>query len=145
MSEAEPLPVLVMTLIARSMPVALCLVSVVSSAQENPTPNPSPTVYRVCSETQPQPCATRPQVTNDPSPEYSDEARRKRVQGTTELSLTVGSDGRAHDIKVVKRLGHGLDEKAVEAVAMWTFDPGTKDAKPVTVLIDVTVTFNMYP
>ncbi len=45
------------------------------------------------------------------------------MQATTELSLTVGSDGRAHDIKVVKRLGHGLDEKAVEAVAMWTFDP----------------------
>ncbi len=124
--------------------MVLCLASVVGSGQDNPTPNQSPTVYKVCSETQPQPCATRPQVINDPSPEYSDKARRKRVQGTTELSLTVGSDGRTHDIKVVKRLGYGLDEKAVEAVAMWTFDPGRKDDKPVPVLIDVTVTFNLY-
>jgi protein TonB len=49
-------------------------------------------------------------------PEYLEEARRLRVQGTTELSVIAGVDGRSHDIHIVRRLGHGLDEKAIEAL-----------------------------
>ena len=74
-------------------------------------------------------------------PEYTPEARSKRIQGTITLAVTVGPDGRAHDIKVLTPLGHGLDEKAVETVQSWRWEPALDNGKPVASNIDVEVTF----
>lgn len=79
-----------------------------------------------------------------PDPEYSEEARKAKYQGTCVLWLIVGSDGKPRDIKVARSLGLGLDEKAIEAVRTWKFDPAMKDGKPVAVTINVEVSFRLY-
>ena len=84
-----------------------------------------------------------PRAVNHPDPEYSEEARRAGLQGTCVLSLVVNSKGKPENVIVSRSLGMGLDEKAVEAVRNWTFDPALKDGKPVAVQISVVVTFRM--
>ncbi len=79
-----------------------------------------------------------------PDPEYSEEARKAKYQGTVILTITVGPDGRVHDVRVSRSLGMGLDEKAVESVKTWTFDPARKDGVPVAVLVSVEVNFRLY-
>lgn len=79
-----------------------------------------------------------------PEPEYSPEARQAKLQGTVILSLIVGSDGTARGIRVARSLGLGLDEKAIEAVRQWRFDPAKKDGKPVPVAVDVEVSFRLF-
>jgi periplasmic protein TonB len=85
-----------------------------------------------------------PRAVFAPDPEYSEEARKAKYQGTCVLWLVVGPDGRPRDIKVSRTLGLGLDEKAIEAVKQWKFDPAMKDGKPVAVQISVEVTFHLY-
>ena len=85
-----------------------------------------------------------PRVIYQPDPEYSEEARKAKYQGTCVLWLIVGPDGRPRDIKVSRTLGLGLDEKAVEAVKSWRFEPAMKDGKPVAVQINVEVSFRLY-
>ncbi|HWZ83910.1 MAG TPA: energy transducer TonB [Terriglobales bacterium] len=85
-----------------------------------------------------------PKLVYDPEPEYSEEARKAKYQGTCGLSVVVGPDGLAHDIRVTNTLGLGLDEKAIEAVRKWRFEPAIKDGKPVSVLISVQVNFRLY-
>ncbi len=79
-----------------------------------------------------------------PDPDYSEEARKAKYQGTCVLWLVVGPDGRPRDIHVSRTLGLGLDEKAMEAVKTWKFEPAMKDGKPVAVQISVEVTFHLY-
>jgi TonB family protein len=79
-----------------------------------------------------------------PEPEYSPEARLARLQGTVILSLIVGIDGKAHAIQVARSLGMGLDERAIEAVRQWRFDPAKKDGKAVPVAVDVEVSFRLF-
>jgi protein TonB len=78
-----------------------------------------------------------------PEPQYSEEARKAKWGGTVLLSLVVDETGHTTDIKVIKPLGLGLDEKAIEAVAKWTFIPGKKDGKPVKVFAQIEVTFRL--
>jgi len=85
-----------------------------------------------------------PKATYAPDPEYSEEARKAKFQGTCVLWLVVGPDGRPRDIKVARTLGLGLDEKAIEAVKTWKFEPAMKDGKPVAVQINVEVSFRLY-
>jgi len=85
-----------------------------------------------------------PRVIFQPDPEYSEEARKAKYQGTCVLGLVVGPDGRPRDIHIVRSLGLGLDEKAIEAVSRWKFDPAVKDGKPVAVAISVEVDFRLY-
>jgi periplasmic protein TonB len=85
-----------------------------------------------------------PKVIYQPDPEYSEEARKAKFQGTCVLWLVVGPDGKPRDIRVARTLGLGLDEKALEAVKNWRFEPALKDNKPVAVQINVEVTFRLY-
>ena len=85
-----------------------------------------------------------PRALYDPEPEYSEEARKAKYQGTCVLMLVVGPDGRPRDIHVASSLGLGLDEKAIEAVKTWRFEPAMKDGKPVAVAINVQVDFRLY-
>jgi periplasmic protein TonB len=85
-----------------------------------------------------------PQAIVTPDPEYTDEARLAKTQGTCTLWLIVDADGNPRDIRVVRGLGFGLDAKAMEAVKHWRFDPALKDGKPVNVQISVQVEFRLY-
>ena len=85
-----------------------------------------------------------PSALDTPDPEYSEEARKAKYQGTCVLWLIVGPDGKPRDIKVARALGMGLDQKAIEAVRNWKFEPAMKDGKPVAVQINVEVNFRLY-
>jgi TonB family protein len=87
---------------------------------------------------------TPPRIKYQSSPEYSEEARSASYEGTCLLRLIVGPDGNPRDIKVARTLGMGLDEKAIDAVRTWTFEPARKDGKPVAVLINIEVNFRLY-
>jgi TonB family protein len=85
-----------------------------------------------------------PRVIYDPEPEYTDEARKVKQQGNVLLACVVGTDGRIHDARVQRALGLGLDQKAIEAVRRWKFEPSRYNGKPVAVRIVVEVNFRMY-
>jgi periplasmic protein TonB len=86
---------------------------------------------------------TAPQVLYKIEPEFSDEARRAKHQGIVQLSVDIDAAGRPANIRVVRALGLGLDEKAVEAVSRWKFRAGTRDGKPVTMRAVVEVSFHL--
>jgi protein TonB len=76
--------------------------------------------------------------------EFSDEARRAKYQGVSVVSLIVDARGMPQRIKVVRKLGMGLDEKAIEAVRQYKFKPSMYQGKPVPVEITVEVNFHIY-
>ena len=86
---------------------------------------------------------SQPRLLYKVEPEYSEEARKAKYQGTVMLAVEVWEDGLAHNIRVLRSLGLGLDEKAVEAVKQWKFSPGKKDGKPVKVLVQIQVNFRL--
>lgn len=77
-------------------------------------------------------------------PEFSDEARRAKYQGICVVSLIVDTHGNPQNIRVVRPLGMGLDQKAVEAVRQYKFRPAYYHGHPVPVLINVEVNFRIY-
>jgi TonB family protein len=85
-----------------------------------------------------------PKAIYAPDPEYSEEARKVKHMGVVVLWLVVGPDGKPRDIRVVRTLGLGLDEKAIEAVKNWRFEPALKDGKPVAVQVNIEVNFHLY-
>jgi periplasmic protein TonB len=85
-----------------------------------------------------------PRAIYSPDPEFSEEARKAKYQGTCTLMLIVDTDGRPRNIRVASSLGMGLDEKAIEAVKQWRFEPSMKDGHPVPVEIAVEVEFHLY-
>ena len=84
---------------------------------------------------------TAPTLAHKVEPAYSKEARQKGIEGTVLLYIQVDPRGRAINMRVLHSLGMGLDEKAMEAVGKWKFNPGMKDGKPVTVEAQVEVNF----
>jgi len=85
-----------------------------------------------------------PRAIYSPEPEYSEEARRVKYQAVAVLQVVVDAQGRPRDIRVARSAGMGLDEKAMEAVRQWRFEPGTKDGRPVAVVVNVEVNFRLY-
>jgi TonB family protein len=82
---------------------------------------------------------------NSVEAEFSDEARRAKYQGVCLISLIVDVHGDPQNPRVVRALGMGLDEKALEAVKKYKFKPALKDGKtPVPVMITVEVNFRLY-
>jgi TonB family protein len=86
---------------------------------------------------------TAPTLLYKVEPEYSEEARKAKYQGTVVLYVEVDPSGQAVNPKVIRSLGLGLDEKAVEAVRKWKFKPGYKDGRPVTVIATIEVNFRL--
>jgi TonB family protein len=86
---------------------------------------------------------TAPALVFKKEPEYSEEARKAKYQGTVLLYVEIDPSGRATNIRVQRSLGLGLDEKAIEAVRQWKFKPGYKDGKPVTVAATIEVNFRL--
>jgi len=87
---------------------------------------------------------TPPRPIFSPDPEFSEEARKAKYQGVCTLMIVVDTDGRPTNLRVVNSLGMGLDEKALETVKTWRFEPGMKDGHPVKVEMAVEVDFHLY-
>jgi TonB family protein len=85
-----------------------------------------------------------PRATSSPNPDFSEEARLAKYQGTTTLSMIVDSSGQVRDLAILSPLGLGLDERAVAAVSTWKFKPAMKEGQPVAVKIAVEVDFHLY-
>ena len=85
-----------------------------------------------------------PRTVYSPDPEYSEAARLAGVQGTCLLRVLVGSDGRPEDVQIVRSLDPSLDQKSIDAVQSWRFDPATKEGQPVAVQIRVETSFRLY-
>lgn len=98
-----------------------------------------------------------PKPVYDPDPEYSQAARAAKRQGTVILGVILGRDGSPGDIWVIRKfidsngeqtrfkpVGLGLEQKALEAVRRWKFEPATKDGVPVPVFLNIEVTFRLY-
>jgi TonB family protein len=78
-----------------------------------------------------------------PEPEYSEEARKAKFQGAVMLSIVIDETGKTRDVRVIRPLGLGLDEKAIEAVLRWRFKPSLKDGRAVAVSANVEVNFRL--
>ena len=76
-------------------------------------------------------------------PQYSEEALEAKLQGSVRVSMMVDEAGKPTDIKVIRPLGLGLDEKAVEAASQWRFKPGTKNGEAVPVAAQIEITFRL--
>jgi protein TonB len=87
---------------------------------------------------------TMPTCAYCPFPEYSEEARKAKVQGTVTVRALVTLDGRAEKISVVQGLGSGLDERAVEVVKKWRFNPAhNSKGQPVAAEVPMHVFFKL--
>jgi len=83
-----------------------------------------------------------PSCVHCPSPSYTGEARRAKLNGMVVLQATITPQGEVSDIAVVKGPGFGLERNAVEAVRNWRFKPATdQDGKPVAVRVLIEVKF----
>jgi TonB family protein len=76
-------------------------------------------------------------------PEYSEEARKARIQGVVIVRAEIGARGQVQNISVAQGLGLGLDERAVAAVQKWRFRAGTRNGRPVTTQALIHLTFRL--
>jgi protein TonB len=74
-----------------------------------------------------------PRVASKVEPGYTKEAEDGRVEGLVLVSVVVAPNGAPDNLKIVRGIGHGLDEKAIQAIRQWHFEPGTKSGVPVPV------------
>jgi periplasmic protein TonB len=87
--------------------------------------------------------STAPVVLYQVEPEFSEEARKAKLQGVVMLYAEVDTNGRLRNIRVTRSLGLGLEEKAIEAVKQWRFRPGYRDGKPVVAGAAIEVNFHL--
>jgi len=79
-----------------------------------------------------------------PNPAYTQQARKAKFEGVVQIQAVIGPDGRATDIKVLKKVGYGLEDVSVKTVQNWRFKPALgPDGKPVAVLAPIEVTFRL--
>ncbi len=78
-----------------------------------------------------------------PSPQYTEIARKARIQGVVIVEAIIDKQGKVTNVKVLKGLPMGLDQAAADAVARWTFKPATLNGKPVAVIYNLTVNFQL--
>lgn len=87
---------------------------------------------------------TVPRCVYCPNPSYTDEARRAKINGGVVLQVVVNAEGRAENISVMRKLGYGLDQNAIETVKSWQFKPATgPDGNPVSTVVPIEVTFRI--
>jgi TonB family protein len=80
----------------------------------------------------------------EPLPPYTPKARKDKVEGMVELSAAVDARGNVADVKLVRGVGEGLDENAVETVRKWKFGPALKKGHPVPVKVTVEINFALH-
>ena len=84
-----------------------------------------------------------PRLLHEERPVYTEEARQQGVEGDVLIELVVRSDGSVGNVRLLQRLGHGLDERALQAVQQWRFAPAERLGTPVDVLVEVAVEFRL--
>lgn len=88
---------------------------------------------------------TLPSCAYCPLPLYTDEARQVRTQGIVTLRVLVGADGRASDIRVVRGIGYGLEERAMQTVRAWKFNPArNSNHRPAAAWVIIEVVFRLF-
>lgn len=86
-----------------------------------------------------------PRCLECPHAAYTEEAKRQRAEGTVKLIAVIGTDGRVHDIHIVKALPYGLTTASIRAVQQWKLAPATApDGKPAAVWEIIEVTFRLF-
>ncbi len=86
---------------------------------------------------------TEPVLLWKAEPEYSEEARKAKMQGTVIVRAEIDAHGQVQNISVAQGLGLGLDEKAIAAVQKWKFRPGTRNGKPVAMQAMIHLSFRL--
>ena len=86
---------------------------------------------------------TPPGLLREVRPDYTDEARRRNIEGEVVLEIVVRRDGSVGDTRVVRGLGGGLERRALDAVRQWRFSPARRRGTPVDVLVEVAVEFRL--
>jgi TonB family protein len=86
---------------------------------------------------------TPPGLLHEVKPDYTEEARRNGVEGEVVLEIVVRSDGSVGNIRVLRGLGAGLDQRAADAVRQWRFSPARRQGAPVDVMVEVEVEFRI--
>lgn len=148
--------------------LSFALLWVVSAAgQSSAIPAPAPASYLLSSKKQNPPCP--PPITDEvtvfdvrkyspalgpgihsphplsaPDPEYSEAARKAKLNGDVVIGLAVNEKGGIDDVKVICSSDRRFEQPALDAVKQWQFAPGTKDGTPVPVQIKVEVSFRLY-
>lgn len=84
-----------------------------------------------------------PGLLREVKPDYTEEARRRGVEGDVVLEIVVRSDGGVGSVKVLQGLGSGLDQRAIDAVRQWRFSPARRLGTPVDVVVEVAVEFKL--
>jgi len=84
-----------------------------------------------------------PQLLREVHPVYTDDARRRAIEGDVVLEIVVRRDGTVGSLRVIRSLGAGLDQKAVDAVRQWRFGPARRQGVPVEVVVEVSVEFKL--
>lgn len=126
----------------KSIPLLICSAVLCGSclllAQDKPS-EPVCEIHNVgdCGVTAPKPIY-------HPDPEYTDRARRKKINGNVVVSFIVTSEGEVRDATVTRSLDKDLDQQALAAVRKWRFEPALKDGTPVEVRLRAEVTFRLY-
>ena len=86
---------------------------------------------------------TPPSLLHEVKPQYTEDARRRGIEGDVVLEIVVRADGSVGDVNLLQRLGAGLDQRAVDAVRQWRFSPSRRFGRPVDVLVEVAVEFKL--
>jgi TonB family protein len=88
---------------------------------------------------------TNPEILFDPKPEYTESARKSRIEGTVMLQVIIRKDGSVDGIRILRGLGYGLDDSAIRTIsAKWRFSPGRLNGCPVDVPIKIEVSFHLF-
>jgi periplasmic protein TonB len=86
---------------------------------------------------------TPPAIVHEVKPDYTEEGRRRHIEGDVVLEIIVRSDGSVGNVKLVQGLGAGLDQRAIEAVRQWRFSPAKRYGTPVDVIVEVAMEFKL--
>jgi len=84
-----------------------------------------------------------PEKILSPQPQYTEIARKARIQGVVIVQAIIDKQGNVTNVKVLKGLPMGLEEAAVDAIKQWQFKPATLNGRPVTVYYNLTVNFKL--
>lgn len=86
---------------------------------------------------------TPPAIVREVRPDYTEEARRRGLSGDVELEIVVRADGSVGNVRLLRGLGGGLDQRAIDAVKQWRFSPARRFGTPVDVMVEVAVEFKL--
>lgn len=84
-----------------------------------------------------------PRLLSEVKPDYTEDARRRGIEGEVVMEIVVRRDGRVGEVRVLRGLGAGLDQQAIQAVRRWTFAAATRKGRPVDVIVEVAVEFTL--